>query len=227
MIPTEHGPSVLIDAGANAEARPEHLLQFGHMGSIFAEEVLGIERPARAAALDRRGAREGEPARRSTPTRCSRRARSTSRATSRAARCSRASADVIVCDGFTGNVALKTLEGTIRSLLARAALGARVDDAREARRPPDPAGGEQPAGAARPRDDGRRLPPRPARDRRDRPRLELARRDLERDRSGRPRHRARHRRPLAADSAGARGRVVALNEPVRHNERLKNSGTVP
>ena len=45
VIPTEHGPSVLIDAGANAEARPEHLLQFGHMGSIFAEEVLGIERP--------------------------------------------------------------------------------------------------------------------------------------------------------------------------------------
>ena len=45
VIPTEHGPSVLIDAGANAEARPEHLLQFGHMGSIFAEEVLGLARP--------------------------------------------------------------------------------------------------------------------------------------------------------------------------------------
>ena len=45
VIPTEHGPSVLIDAGANADARPEHLLQFGHMGSIFAEEVLGIAEP--------------------------------------------------------------------------------------------------------------------------------------------------------------------------------------
>ena len=62
VIPTGHGPSVLIDAGANAEARPEHLLQFGHMGSIFAEEVLG-DRPAPGApALDRRGAGEGEPA---------------------------------------------------------------------------------------------------------------------------------------------------------------------
>ena len=45
VIPTTHGPSVLIDAGANADARPEHLLQFGHMGSIFAEEVLGIAAP--------------------------------------------------------------------------------------------------------------------------------------------------------------------------------------
>ena len=39
------GPSVLLDAGANAEARPEHLLQFGQMGAIFAEEVLDVERP--------------------------------------------------------------------------------------------------------------------------------------------------------------------------------------
>ena len=45
VIPTDHGPCVLIDAGATADARPEHLLQFGHMGSIFAQEVLGIERP--------------------------------------------------------------------------------------------------------------------------------------------------------------------------------------
>ena len=52
VIPTEHGPSVLIDAGANAEARPEHLLQFGHMGSIFAEEVLG-DRAAHGCACSR------------------------------------------------------------------------------------------------------------------------------------------------------------------------------
>ena len=136
-------------------------------------------------------------------------------------------ADVIVCDGFTGNVALKTLEGTIRSLLV--ALRSELESTTRGKlgglliRP----AARQPAGAARSRDDGRRLPPRPARHRRDRARLELAGRDRERDRPRRPRHRARHRRPFAADSAGARGRVVALNEPVRHNERLKNSGTVP
>src|SRR5438552_17545406 len=43
-IPARDGPSVLLDCGANADARPEHLLQFTHMGAIFAEELLGIER---------------------------------------------------------------------------------------------------------------------------------------------------------------------------------------
>jgi len=45
-IPAMRGPSVLIDAGANADARPEHLLQFAYMGAIFAEEILGIQRPS-------------------------------------------------------------------------------------------------------------------------------------------------------------------------------------
>ena len=40
VIPSER-PSVLIDSGANADARPEHLVQFAYMGSVFAEEVLG------------------------------------------------------------------------------------------------------------------------------------------------------------------------------------------
>ena len=44
-IPARDGPSVLLDCGANADARPEHLLQFAHMGAIFAEEILGIAEP--------------------------------------------------------------------------------------------------------------------------------------------------------------------------------------
>ena len=59
VIPARYGASVLIDAGANADSRPEHLLQFAHMGSVFAEEVLERPEPGRAPALDRRGAREG------------------------------------------------------------------------------------------------------------------------------------------------------------------------
>src|SRR5581483_6402063 len=43
-IPAQSGPSVLV-AGANADARPEHLVQFAAMGSVFAEEMLGIENP--------------------------------------------------------------------------------------------------------------------------------------------------------------------------------------
>src|SRR3954471_20668286 len=44
-LPARDGPSVLIDAGANADARPEHLVQFAHMGSVFSSELLGVERP--------------------------------------------------------------------------------------------------------------------------------------------------------------------------------------
>src|SRR5579884_3889124 len=44
-LPTRRGPSVLLDAGANADARPDHLVQFAHMGSVFATELLGIEAP--------------------------------------------------------------------------------------------------------------------------------------------------------------------------------------
>ena len=45
-IPTRSGrPFVLLDSGANADGRPEHLLQFAHMGVIFAEDILEIQRP--------------------------------------------------------------------------------------------------------------------------------------------------------------------------------------
>jgi len=44
-IPARDGPSVLLDCGANADARAEHLLQFGYMGAIFAEEILEIANP--------------------------------------------------------------------------------------------------------------------------------------------------------------------------------------
>jgi glycerol-3-phosphate acyltransferase PlsX len=117
VIPTKRGPSVLIDAGANADARPEHLLQFAHMGSVFAHEILEVERPEirlmsigeedekgnqltveahellRAADLRFGGNTEGRAL-------------------------LEGSADVVVADGFTGNVALKTLEGSVASLLA-------------------------------------------------------------------------------------------------------------
>jgi phosphate acyltransferase len=127
VIPTKRGPSVLIDAGANADARPEHLVQFAHMGSVFAEEILEIERPEvrlmsigeedekgnqltidahellRGADLHFAGNVEGRLL-------------------------LEGGADVVVTDGFTGNVALKTLEGTIKTLLdaLRTELGSSV-----------------------------------------------------------------------------------------------------
>jgi phosphate acyltransferase len=115
-IPAQNGPSVLLDAGANADARPEHLVQFATMGAVFAEEILGIARPTvrllsigeeeekgnqltleahallKESDLDFRGNCEGRDI-------------------------LRGAADVVVTDGFTGNVVLKTLEGTIRTIL--------------------------------------------------------------------------------------------------------------
>src|SRR5918999_5569267 len=44
-LPGLGGVSILIDAGANADARPEHLLQFAHMGSVFARELVGVDEP--------------------------------------------------------------------------------------------------------------------------------------------------------------------------------------
>jgi len=117
VIPAKRGPSVLIDSGANADARPEHLLQFAHMGSVFAEDVLEVRDPqvrllsigeepekgnqltleahallAGADGLNFAGNTESRDLLVGT-------------------------ADVVVCDGFTGNVVLKLTEGTIKTVL--------------------------------------------------------------------------------------------------------------
>lgn len=116
VIPTGHGPSVLIDAGANADARPEHLLQFGQMGAIFAEEILGVERPrVRLLSIGE----EPEKGNQLTLDAHALLAASSLRfgGNTEGRSLLGGGTDVIVCDGFTGNVALKTLEGTIRSLL--------------------------------------------------------------------------------------------------------------
>ncbi|HWJ44163.1 MAG TPA: phosphate acyltransferase PlsX, partial [Gaiellaceae bacterium] len=115
-IPSRSGASVLLDAGANADARPEDLLQFAHMGAVFAQEILDVRNPEirllsigeepekgnqltleahellAASDLNFAGNTEGRDL-------------------------LRGGADIVVTDGFTGNVALKLLEGTIGNLL--------------------------------------------------------------------------------------------------------------
>ncbi|MSO94810.1 MAG: phosphate acyltransferase PlsX [Thermoleophilia bacterium] len=117
VIPSDHGPCVLIDAGATADAKPEHVLQFGFMGSIFAEEVLGIERP-RVSLLSI--GEEPEKGNQLTLDAHALLSASSLRFEGNMEGNALLSGetDVIVCDGFTGNVALKTLEGTVHSLLS-------------------------------------------------------------------------------------------------------------
>ncbi|HUF01643.1 MAG TPA: phosphate acyltransferase PlsX [Gaiellaceae bacterium] len=116
VIPARRHPSVLIDAGANAEARPEHLLQFAHMGAVFAEEILGVSDPSIRLLSIGEEPEKGDQ--------LTLEAHALLRASGLRFEGNTESrwlldgaADVVVTDGFTGNVALKTIEGTIRTVL--------------------------------------------------------------------------------------------------------------
>jgi glycerol-3-phosphate acyltransferase PlsX len=116
QLPVPGSPVLFLDVGANAEVRAQHLVQFAFLGAAFSEAVLGVDRPrvallsvgeeagkgreevvtanavlAQAEGIDFRGNVEGSdlPA---------------------------GGADVVVTDGFTGNVALKLMEGTARTV---------------------------------------------------------------------------------------------------------------
>jgi len=116
VIPAKRGPSVLIDAGATADARPEHLLQFATMGSVFAQEIL--ERPSPEVRLLSIGE---EPEKGNTLTLEAHALLAASELNFLGNVESRelleGAADVVVCDGFTGNICLKLIEGTIATLL--------------------------------------------------------------------------------------------------------------
>jgi glycerol-3-phosphate acyltransferase PlsX len=115
-LPSIGGTSVLIDAGANADARPEHLVQFGHMGSVFAEEILDIAGPNVALLSIGEEPEKGNRLVREThPVLEASHLDFVGNVESRDLLAH--AADVVVCDGFTGNMALKLMEGTIKTLL--------------------------------------------------------------------------------------------------------------
>ena len=111
LIPTEKGVSLLIDCGANVDARPDHLVQFAKMGSIYMEDVVGIKNPR--VAIVNNGAEEEKgnalvketfPLLKECP--------GINFIGSIEARDIPAGyADVIVCEAFVGNVILKLYEG--------------------------------------------------------------------------------------------------------------------
>jgi glycerol-3-phosphate acyltransferase PlsX len=117
VVPSRQGPTVLVDAGANADARPEHLVQFAEMGAIFAEEVLELPDPqVRLLSIGE----EPEKGNQLTLEAHQLLTRSGLRFGGNVeARIllEGGAGDVVVTDGFTGNICLKLLEGTIKSLL--------------------------------------------------------------------------------------------------------------
>ncbi len=123
LIPTEKGVSLLLDCGANVDVRPDHMVQFAQMGSIYMRDVMGIKKPQ--VGILNIGAEEekgnalvketfpllkdcsdiqfiGSVEARDVPA---------------------GAADVIVCDGFAGNIVLKMYEGTASVLLRAVKTG--------------------------------------------------------------------------------------------------------
>lgn len=120
-LPVPDHPVTLLDVGANVEVRPEHLVQFAFMGAALVRAVLGVERP-RVGLLS-----NGEESVRGTPlvleahSALEQRARGSKLlewvGNVEGMQVTDGVADVVVSDGFTGNVALKLIEGVSQTTL--------------------------------------------------------------------------------------------------------------
>ena len=118
VMPTSKGPVLLIDSGANIEVRPEMLHQFGIMGSIYMENVLGVRSPrvalANVGTEDHKGGELQHEAFRLL------KSSDINFIGNMEARDIPAGAtDVIVADGFTGNVIIKMYEGVAKELFGK------------------------------------------------------------------------------------------------------------
>lgn len=111
LTPTEKGVSLLIDCGANVDARPAHLLQFAKMGSIYMENVLGIKDPK--VGIVNIGAEEekGNALVKDTFPQLKELPGINFIGSVEAREIPHGQADVIVCEAFVGNVILKLYEG--------------------------------------------------------------------------------------------------------------------
>jgi phosphate acyltransferase len=130
VLPTRSGHVLLVDAGANVDTRPQHLVQFAHLGTIYAQDLMGVERP-RVGLLN-----IGEE-----PEKGDELAVETHRLLAAEPKLNFVGniegrdiidqqCDVLVCDGFVGNVLLKFYEsvaGFIVQMLRKEAEAARAD----------------------------------------------------------------------------------------------------
>ena len=117
LIPTEKGVALLIDCGANVDARPSHLVQFARIGSIYMKYVVGIENPK--VAIVNIGAEEekGNALVKETFPLLKECQDINFTGSIEAREIPDGAADVIVCEAFTGNVILKLYEGLSSTLL--------------------------------------------------------------------------------------------------------------
>lgn len=119
LIPTKDGASLLIDCGANVDARPSHLVQFAKMGSIYMENVVGIKNP-RVAIVNIGAEEEKGNALVKETFPLLKEAKGINFIGSIEAReIPSGYADVIVCEAFVGNVVLKLYEGLGATLISK------------------------------------------------------------------------------------------------------------
>jgi glycerol-3-phosphate acyltransferase PlsX len=111
-VPTPNRPAILLDVGASVECRPQHLLQFALMGDVYARVALGLDRPrigllsiGEEASKGNELTRDAHRLLRASPLAFTGNVEARDVYTGRA--------DVVVCDGFTGNVVLKVSEGLV------------------------------------------------------------------------------------------------------------------
>lgn len=123
LIPTEKGCSLLIDCGANVDARPSHLVQFAKMGSIYMESVMGVDKPRVAivniGAEEEKGnalVKETFPLLKNCP-------EINFIGSIEARDIPSGYADVIVCEAFAGNIILKMYEGVGATLIKKVKAG--------------------------------------------------------------------------------------------------------
>lgn len=123
LIPTATGCSLLIDCGANVDARPSHLVQFAKMGSVYMENVMGIKNPkvgiVNIGAEEEKGnalVKETFPLLKNCPD-------INFIGSVEARDIPAGAADVVVCEAFTGNVILKTYEGVGATLISKVKEG--------------------------------------------------------------------------------------------------------
>ena len=117
LIPTEKGTSLLIDCGANVDARSAHLVQFAKMGTVYMENIMGVKNPTVAivniGAEEEKGnalVKETFPLLKNCPD-------INFIGSIEARDIPAGGADIIVCEAFTGNVILKMYEGVAKSMM--------------------------------------------------------------------------------------------------------------
>ncbi len=123
LIPTAAGCSLLIDCGANVDARPSHLVQFAQMGSVYMEHVMGVKKPkvgiVNIGAEEEKGnalVKETFPLLKNCPN-------INFIGSVEARDIPAGAADVVVCEAFVGNVILKTYEGVGLTLIDKVKEG--------------------------------------------------------------------------------------------------------